>query len=64
MPQTIGRVYLDASIMARAVLDKGESKRGRRIFDLQSSSYRIIVPQLVMGKAVTVLMKNGGPSRT
>lgn len=44
-------------------MDKGEAKRRiERIFDLlQSGSYRIIVPQNVMGEVITILMKKGGP---
>lgn len=57
------RVYLDTSIMAGSVLDKGDSKREmERIFSiLQSGSYRIIVPQIAMGEAITIIMKKGGP---
>lgn len=60
--QTI-RVYLDTSIIVGFVLDKGEAKRRiEGIFDLlQSGSYRIIVPQIAMGEAVTIMMKKGGP---
>ncbi len=57
------RVYLDTSILVGSVLDKGDSKREiERIFNiLQSGSYRIIVPQIVMGEAITIIMKKGGP---
>ena len=60
------RVYLDVSIMVGSVLDKAESRQeiGMMFNLLQSSSYRIVVPHLVMGETVTLLAKKGRSPHT
>jgi predicted nucleic acid-binding protein len=56
------RVYLDTSILVGYILDKGEYKRRieATLDSLKHSSYRIIVPQIVLGEAMTIMMKKGG----